>query len=82
VSGIDQTHLEAAAFKDLEKRDPVDAGRFHGDGTDVAGFQPIGQGDEIFCKGSEMTDRLITAIDWDSDVEFSGADIDAGRIGI
>src|SRR5260370_420771 len=38
--GIDQINLEAPLFENLVEGDPIDAGRFHGYGGDVALLQP------------------------------------------
>jgi len=41
---IDQEHLAATGLQELNQRDPVDPGRFQGDGRDPARGQPVGQG--------------------------------------
>jgi hypothetical protein len=43
LARLDQQHFEAARLQQLKQWDPVDAGRFHDDGPDAAGRQPIGQ---------------------------------------
>ena len=55
---IDQQHLEAACFKSLEQRDPVDARGCEGDGGDVAGPEPVGQRVEIGGVRTEAADGL------------------------
>jgi hypothetical protein len=56
MTRLDQQHLKTARLEQLEQRDPVNAGRFHDDRSDVAGGQPIGQGDEVGRAGAERTD--------------------------
>ena len=43
VPRVHEEHLESAGLQDLEHRDPIDAGRFHGDGLDAATDQPLRQ---------------------------------------
>lgn len=56
LAWLDQQHLETARLEQLEQRDPVDAGRFHNNGSDVAGPQPVGQSDEVGRTGAEGAD--------------------------
>src|SRR3989338_4768851 len=44
---VDEQDGEAARFQQLEQRNPVHAGGFHGDRVDAAGFEPVGQGVEV-----------------------------------
>jgi hypothetical protein len=47
LTRFDQPDLEAARFQQLEQRDPVDPGRFHGHGGDAALLEPPGDGVQV-----------------------------------
>ena len=62
VAGVHQQHLEAPRFEDLEDRDPVHAGRLHGDRRDAGRREPIGQVVEITAEGAEGAHRLLVPV--------------------
>ena len=82
MSCVDQTDFHSSGFKDLEDRDPIDTGAFHGHGANTASHQPVGQGVEIFGKGGKATNRIRIAIGWNSHVESRRTDIDSCGIGV
>ena len=53
VARVHQQNREAARLQQLEQGDPMalgqplDAGRFHGDGVDPTGIEPVGDGVEV-----------------------------------
>jgi hypothetical protein len=53
LAWLDQPGREAAGLKHLIQRDPVDAGRLHGDGGDAALLQPVGDGGQVAGVGPE-----------------------------
>jgi len=62
IAGVDQQHLEAALIKDLESRDPVDAGGLHDYRPHPALSEPVGKAVKIIGEGAERADRLRGAI--------------------
>lgn len=56
LTWIDQIDFEASGLQQLEQRDPIDAGRFHGDRLDAALGQPVGQLVEVSGAGAEAAD--------------------------
>ena len=49
ISGVDEKYLEPMLFKDLVDGDPIDAGRFHGDGLNAAWEKAIAR----YCSAQE-----------------------------
>ena len=47
VAGVDEQDLEAPRFQDVEERDPVHPGGFHGDARHAAGDEPVGETLEV-----------------------------------
>jgi hypothetical protein len=80
VMGIDQLDIESPAFEQFEQGDPVDAGRFHGDGGDPAALQPIGQAPEIGGERRKLLHRLRIPIGRNGDKMAARADVDTGRV--
>ena len=58
IAGVDQQHLEAALIKDLESRDPVDAGGFHDNRLHPAFTEPVGKAVQIAGERAEAAHRL------------------------
>jgi hypothetical protein len=81
VPGVDQAHLQAARLEDLKQRHPVDAGRLHRDGRDLAGDEPVGQRVQVRGEGAERAHRLRVAVRRHGHAMQRGAQIDAGGIG-
>ena len=80
VPRVDQADLEAMLLKDVEERNPVDPGRLHGDGLDAALFEPSGEPLEVDGECAETANGFGVAVGGNGDVDFRGADIDAGRV--
>ena len=76
VPGVDEVHVEPARVEDLVERDPVDAGRLHGDGRDATLLEPIRETIEISGKAVKPSHRLRIAIGSDGDVMGAVAHID------
>ncbi len=53
LTWLDQPDLEVMRFQQFKERNPVNAGRFHGDRGDAALFQPVGDGEQIVGIGPE-----------------------------
>ena len=80
VAGVDEQDLEAARFEDVEDRDPVDAGRFHGDARHATGDEPVGEAVEVGGEGPERLDRGRISIGGNGHIVLGGAAVDAGDI--
>src|SRR5215471_3379867 len=74
--------MEAAFLQEFEQRNPVDASRFHGDGGDAAGAQPVRQHLEIPSERSKSPHRLLVPIVWDSYVMEFAVDVDPRGVGM
>ena len=75
-------HREAARLQQLEQRDPVHAGGFHGDGIDLARREPIGQGIEVSREAGKLVHRLVVSIRGHGHEVGGASDVDAGGIGV
>lgn len=82
VAGIDQQDGEAARFEQFVQRDPVHAGRFHGDGVDMAGIEPVGQVVQIGGEAGKFAHRLLVSIRRHGHVVRGAADVDSGCVGV
>ena len=80
VAGVDQDDVEAARFKNLEHRDPVDPGRLHRHMRDPRRREPVGEPMQIAGEGGERTDRHRIAIRGNRDEMFGRPAIDAGGV--
>ena len=78
VAGIDQGDCKPAGLKHLKQRNPVHPCRFHDNGGDATGGQPIGQTREVTRQGAQFLDRLGIAIGGDADPMLLSPHIDAG----
>ncbi len=77
---VNQEDFEPVRFQNLIQRDPVNACRLHGHGSDVALAQPIGQCDQVSSERAEPTDRIDVAIRWNSNKYLFGADVNSSGI--
>ena len=59
---IDQLDVKSALFEHFEQRNPLDPGRLHYHGRNLALPQPCSQGIEIGGKGPKTLHRLLIAI--------------------
>jgi len=80
VVGVHQVDFEPTIFERLEQGNPIYPCRFHGNRSDTAGFQPIGQRLEITSKRAEFPYRFCISLRRDSYEDLFCPDIDAGRI--
>ena len=80
VAGVDQQHLEAARFEDLEDRNPVHASRLHRDRRDADRREPIRQLVEIAAERAERPDRLLVSVARHRDDVKRRADVDPGGV--
>ena len=61
-AGIDKEDFEAAAFEEVEERDPEAFGGLHGDGCDSASSEPVGEASRSAVKaGKERTGWASTS---------------------
>ena len=92
LARLDQPDLEAAGFEQLEQRDPVDAGRFHGHGGDAAlasasrrwraGRRSWPRTGGRWRASRRRRRRGGTRVGRDADHVHVGVDVDAGRVGV
>lgn len=80
MTSVDQTDLHTGRIEDLEERNPIDAGGFHGDGPDATGFEPIAQLQECIGKGIKGADGFGISVGWNGDPDFASADVNAGGV--
>ncbi len=77
---IDQTHLEAALFQDLEKRYPEHSRGLHRHGFDPATLQPVCQPMQVLGKSLEGTHGLWIAINRNRHIDAGCTDVDSGGV--
>ena len=82
VARIHEEDLEPPRLEDLEDGNPVNARRFHGDGRDADGVQPVGQTTEIAGKAPERPDGLIAHLGRDGDHMKRRAHIQTSGVGV
>src|SRR2546425_12037762 len=70
VTRVDQEYFEPSRLQDLKERDPVDSGRLHGHGFDVARFQPVSSSVKVIREGRETAYRLWGSIRRHGDVDL------------
>jgi hypothetical protein len=80
VSGIHQQHFEPALVKDLESRDPVDAGGLHDHRLYPARGEPVGKAVQIASERSEAAHRLGVTARSNRRHMHRRADVDRRRI--
>ena len=62
MAGVDQADLQSVSLQHLKKRNPVNSGRFHGDGLGLASLEPLAQGLQIAGQHPEAAHRILIAI--------------------
>ena len=82
VTRVDHHHLEAALFKDLEDRDPINTGRLHHHCSDPATGKPVRQPVKIIGECVERPHRFLITIRADGRDMDLGANIDRRRPGM
>src|SRR6476646_4184863 len=84
VAGVDQEDLEALGLEQLVQGDPVDAGRFQGDGVDLVLPQEGGNGLQASRIGGELANQAGSGVggETDADPVGAGTDVDAGGVGM
>jgi hypothetical protein len=80
IAGVDQQHLEPALIKDLESRDPVDAGGLHDHRPHPALSKPVGKAVQIAGERAEAAHRLRVTARTNRRHMHRGADVDRRRI--
>jgi hypothetical protein len=63
IPGIDQTYFQTGSLQNLERRDPLNAGRFHRHGLNPALVKPRGKCVQFPGEGAKGSHRLRVAID-------------------
>ena len=81
-TSVDQHHLKAACFQDLERWNPVHSRRLHGDGRDLAFREPVRQRMQIAGERRKVADRRAGAVCANCGVHRSGAHIQTCCLGI
>jgi len=82
VAGVDEQHLEPAGFENLKDRNPVHAGRLHGDRRDAHRREPLRQLVEITAEGAEGAHRPVLSVARHGDHVKGRTDVDPGGIWI
>jgi hypothetical protein len=77
---IDQQHLEATALQPLKEGDPIDPGRFQGDGGDTPEGQPVGRGGSVDCVRAKAAHRLRIVTRGNRHIMGFGPHVDARRM--
>ncbi len=80
VAGVDQADFDLRGFEDLKEWNPIDAGRFHRDGSDATLFKPITDEQKVIGEGGEGADGSGVGIERDGDLDLRGADVDAASV--
>jgi hypothetical protein len=79
----DQTTLKAERFEVFKDGDPVDAGAFHGDRSDLVFLQPVPDGVQVSSVSSKQTDDFgVGLLAWDTDPDFMRTNIHASSMGL
>jgi len=73
--GVDQKKNESPRLQDLKQRDPVHSRALHRYRLDVARFQPVRCGVQVFREGRETPHRLQISIPRHRDIDFRRPDI-------
>ena len=79
-AGIDKEDFEAAAFEEVEERDPEASGGLHGDGCDSASSEPVGEAIKVGGESREGAHRLGIDLRGDGDEVLGGADINTSGV--
>jgi hypothetical protein len=82
VPGIDQQHLNAPFFKNLEQRNPKYPSRFHGYGSDLAMLQPVSKGFQIHREGLKGLDWLRVPVSRNCHEHLCSADVNPSGVGL
>ena len=82
LAGIDEEHLHAPGLQQFEQGNPVDPGRFHGDGGHATVNEPVGQGVEVGGEGAETAHGLGVAPRGHGHPVLGFADVDARGVGV
>ena len=80
VAGVDKQDLQAPGFQDVEERDPLHAGGFHGDARHAAGDEPVGEALEVRGKRPEGLNEGGVPIGRDGHKVLRGPAVDARDI--
>src|SRR6266436_679563 len=75
VMSVDQKNGESPRLQDLKQRDPVNSRALHRYRLDVARFQPVRRGVQVFREGRETPHRLQISIPRHGDIDFRRPDI-------
>ena len=62
IARIHQDHMKAPRFQNFERRDPVDAGRFHRHARHAARVKPIGKVVQVLGECPTSPDRHVTGV--------------------
>jgi hypothetical protein len=82
VTGSDQGDRTAAGFEALQQGNPVHPRRFHDDGGDPAGCQPVGEPLQVPGQGPKSLHRLRSPIRRHTPPMLVSPHIDAGGMGM
>ena len=67
ISGIGKYYMKSVRFEYLVNRNPIDAGRLHGDCRDAEAHQPVSHPLKISGEGIKGLNRILREISWNDD---------------
>ena len=82
MTRVDQQHRETARLEQFEQGNPVNAGRFHGDGVDFAGCEPVGNRIEVHRETGKFAHRRVVSIRRHGHKMGRAPNIDTGGVGV
>src|SRR5215831_2028071 len=82
IPGVDQTYFQTGSLQNLERRYPIDAGRFHGYGLNPALVKPRGKRVQLRGEGAKRSHRLRVAIHGNGGKNLVGSNVQSSGVRI